>query len=100
MRFYASGAKLNASRVLAEAFCERPGRSCSFYESIFLISAHRSRVHRRFYRLASGALFIVLGDWSPPFDSCFIYYPSNRQNSLAFRVIVDALKYKSSTQSM
>ena len=44
--------------------------------------------------VAAGHLAIVLGDWSPPFEGYYIYYPSKRQNSPAFRIIVDALKYK------
>lgn len=44
--------------------------------------------------IKSGALVQVLGDWSPAFDGYFLYYPSKRQNSAAFKVIVDALKYR------
>jgi DNA-binding transcriptional LysR family regulator len=41
--------------------------------------------------IKSGDLVVVLDDWSPIFDGYFIYYPSKRQNSAAFKVIVDAL---------
>jgi DNA-binding transcriptional LysR family regulator len=41
--------------------------------------------------IESGDLIVVLDDWSPIFDGYFIYYPSKRQNSAAFKVIVDAL---------
>lgn len=44
--------------------------------------------------LASGELDLVLGDWSPPFDGYFLYYPSRRQNLLAFQIVVDALRYR------
>ena len=42
--------------------------------------------------LRSGALDLLLDDWSPPFDGYFLYYPSRRQNLLAFQIIVDALR--------
>ena len=44
--------------------------------------------------LESGALEQVLDDWSPMFDGYFLYYPSRRQNLLAFQIIVDALRYR------
>jgi DNA-binding transcriptional LysR family regulator len=42
--------------------------------------------------LASGQLVQVLDDWSPMFAGYYLYYPSRRQNSPAFTVIVDALR--------
>lgn len=44
--------------------------------------------------IESRELVLVLDDWSPMFDGYYIYYPSKRQNSPAFKVIVDALRYK------
>ncbi|HAD85405.1 MAG TPA: LysR family transcriptional regulator [Brevundimonas sp.] len=44
--------------------------------------------------LASGALVLVLDDWSPMFDGYFLYYPSRRQNLAAFQIMVDALRYR------
>ena len=45
--------------------------------------------------IAAGRLLVVLDEWSPPFAGYYIYYPSRRQNSPAFKVIVDALRYRS-----
>ena len=44
--------------------------------------------------LASGELIRVLADWCPPFSGYHLYYPSRRQSSPAFSVLVDALRYK------
>ena len=43
---------------------------------------------------AAGRLVQVLDDWSPMFDGYFLYYPSRRQNSPAFSVLVDALRQR------
>lgn len=45
--------------------------------------------------LESGELVAVLEKWSPPFSGYHLYYPSRRQPTAAFRVIVDALRYRS-----
>lgn len=44
--------------------------------------------------VAAGDLVVVLDDWSPKFEGYYIYYPSKRQNSAAFKVIVDALRQR------
>ena len=44
--------------------------------------------------LAEGRLQRVLEDWSPPFPGYHLYYPSRRQSSPAFSVVVDALRYR------
>ncbi|NGN42992.1 LysR family transcriptional regulator [Mesorhizobium sp. CGMCC 1.15528] len=44
--------------------------------------------------IASSLLVQVLDDWSPFFDGYFLYYPSRRQNLPAFKVIVDALRFR------
>lgn len=44
--------------------------------------------------IASGALEIVLDDWSQPFAGYYLYYPSRRQDLPAFRVVVDALRHR------
>jgi len=47
-------------------------------------------------RISSGALELVLDDWSPLFDGYFLYYPSRRQNLAAFQIVVDALRHRKS----
>lgn len=42
--------------------------------------------------VADGRLQIVLDQWSPRFAGYYLYYPSRRQNSPAFQVIVNALR--------
>ncbi len=44
--------------------------------------------------LAAGRLVRVLKDWCPPFAGYHLYYPSRRQPSAAFSVLVDALRYR------
>jgi DNA-binding transcriptional LysR family regulator len=44
--------------------------------------------------VAKGELEIVLDDWSPPFDGFHLYYPSRRQASPAFALVVDALRIR------
>lgn len=42
--------------------------------------------------VASGTLVQVLDDWSPIFQGYYLYYPSKRQMSPAFAVVVNALR--------
>lgn len=44
--------------------------------------------------LAAGRLLRVLEDWCPPFAGYHLYYPSRRQASAAFTLLVDALRYR------
>jgi DNA-binding transcriptional LysR family regulator len=41
-----------------------------------------------------GRLVRVLGDWCPPFAGYHLYYPSRRQQSPAFALLVEALRYR------
>lgn len=43
-------------------------------------------------QLADGSLVRVLDDWCPPFPGYHLYYPSRRQPSPAFRLVLDALR--------
>jgi DNA-binding transcriptional LysR family regulator len=44
--------------------------------------------------LAEGSLVLVLTDWTPPFAGYHLYYPSRRQQSPAFAVLLEALRYR------
>jgi DNA-binding transcriptional LysR family regulator len=44
--------------------------------------------------LAEGGLVRALADWCPSFPGYHIYYPSRRQSSPAFALVVDALRYR------
>lgn len=46
-------------------------------------------------QLADGTLVRVLEDWCPPFPGYHLYYPSRRQPSAAFSLLVEALRYRS-----
>jgi DNA-binding transcriptional LysR family regulator len=45
-------------------------------------------------QLADGRLVRVLGDWCPPFPGYHLYYPSRRQPTPAFALVVEALRYR------
>jgi DNA-binding transcriptional LysR family regulator len=44
--------------------------------------------------LAKGRLKRVLEDWCPPYPGYHLYYPSRRQPSAAFALLVDALRHR------
>jgi DNA-binding transcriptional LysR family regulator len=46
--------------------------------------------------LAKGRLKRVLADWCPPFSGYHLYYPSRRQLTPAFTLIVEALRHRRS----
>lgn len=54
----------------------------------FVMEDHVSR------QLANGRLVRVLEDWCPAFSGYHLYYPSRRQPSAAFSILVDALRYR------
>ena len=49
--------------------------------------------------LADGRLIRVLADWCPPFPGYHLYYPSRRQHSPAFNLLIDALRYRGQKKS-
>jgi DNA-binding transcriptional LysR family regulator len=44
--------------------------------------------------IADGRLICVLADWCAPFAGYHLYYPSRRQPTPAFAVLVKALRYR------
>jgi DNA-binding transcriptional LysR family regulator len=44
--------------------------------------------------LEGGRLIRVLADWCPPFSGYHLYYPSRRQPTQAFALLVEALRYR------
>ena len=44
--------------------------------------------------IAKGRLTRVLADWCPPYPGYHLYYPSRRQPSAAFALVVDTLRYR------
>lgn len=46
--------------------------------------------------ITKGQLVWILQDWSPPWSGYHLYYPSRRQSSPAFALLVESLRYHSS----
>lgn len=44
--------------------------------------------------LNDGHLVQVLADWCPPRPAYHLYYPSRRQHSPAFMLVLEALRYR------
>ena len=44
--------------------------------------------------IAAGRLIRVLADWCPPYPGYHLYYPSRRQPTPAFALLVAALRYR------
>src|SRR3954453_21105142 len=50
--------------------------------------------------LDNGELVRVLANWCPPYSGYHLYYPSRRQPSVAFTLLVDALRYRGSHRTI
>src|SRR3954453_1191459 len=50
-------------------------------------------------QLDSGELLRVLANWCPPYSGYHLYYPSRRQPSAAFALVVDALRFPAASRS-
>ncbi|MGQ3278273.1 MAG: LysR substrate-binding domain-containing protein, partial [Shinella sp.] len=46
------------------------------------------------HHIAEGRLVRVLEDWCQPFSGYHLYYPSRRQHTPAFALLLEALRYK------
>jgi DNA-binding transcriptional LysR family regulator len=44
--------------------------------------------------IVTGRLARVLADWCPPYPGYHLYYPSRRQPTSAFAVLINALRYR------
>jgi DNA-binding transcriptional LysR family regulator len=44
--------------------------------------------------ISKGRLIRVLEDWCPPYPGYHLYYPSRRQPSAAFALLVEALRHR------
>jgi DNA-binding transcriptional LysR family regulator len=47
--------------------------------------------------LGKGKLVQLLSDWTPPFSGYHVYYPSRRQPTAAFKVLLETLRYPRSS---
>ena len=50
--------------------------------------------------IAEGRLVRVLADWCPPVSGYHLYYPSRRQPTPAFALLVDALRYRDRSRAV
>ena len=48
--------------------------------------------------LTKGRLKRVLAEWCEPYSGYHLYYPSRRQSSAAFALVVEALRYRPAKQ--
>jgi DNA-binding transcriptional LysR family regulator len=49
--------------------------------------------------IAKGRLKRVLADWCPPYSGYHLFYPSRRQSSAAFALVVNALRHRSAMEA-
>ncbi len=71
----------NETRLIVRAACSGLGLA-------FVLEDHVLE------HLADGRLVRVLEDWCPPFAGYHLYYPSRRQHTPAFSILLDALRHR------
>ncbi|MGH6999633.1 MAG: LysR substrate-binding domain-containing protein, partial [Phenylobacterium sp.] len=69
----------NETRLIVRAACAGLGLA-------YILEDHVSE------QLADGRLVRALEDWCPPFSGYHLYYPSRRQHTPAFALLVEALR--------
>ncbi len=69
-------------------------RACAAGHGLACVMEDAARDH-----LADGRLVSVLGPWCPPFAGYHLYYPSRRQPTPAFALLVEALRYRAPAHS-
>ena len=89
--FEKNGRPLNV-RVTGQVVCNTPSAIIAAAELGLGIAYVPDALVRN--ELAEKSLIRVLGDWCPPFPGFHLYYPSKRQASPAFALLVDALRYR------
>jgi DNA-binding transcriptional LysR family regulator len=52
------------------------------------------------HHIAAGRLIQVLADWCQPFSGYHLYYPSRRQHTPAFGLLLNALRYRGATGTL
>ena len=71
----------NNSKMVVHAAVDGLGLACVIEDSVA-------------EEIADGRLVRVLADWCPPFAGYHLYYPSRRQPSAAFALVVEALRFR------
>jgi DNA-binding transcriptional LysR family regulator len=72
---------LNDGEMLENAALDGLALACTFESQVS-------------HHIAEGRLVRVLEDWCPPFAGYHLYYPSRRQHTPAFSVLLEAIRYK------
>ena len=90
----------SSRRTGGRSMCAWKDSSCSTAQAFFWTERSRAWTclpdgRTRAAVRSQGRLVRVLSDWCPPFSGYHLYYPSRRQPSPAFALIVDALRYRS-----
>ena len=71
----------NSSRMAVEAALAGSGLACTLEDRVK-------------HHIRDGKLVRVLADWCPPFAGYYLYYPSRRQPTPVFSLLVDAVRHR------